>query len=80
MKKILLIIVLFALVSFIPKNGTYYDVTMLDNENGVFMKSIEIDGMQYAIFFKKYRTSPFVINLTKDKLECEYYKKELSKK
>ena len=50
------------------------------DEKGVFVKKIEVDGMQYLVFqVLDYSQSSFALNLTKEKLEIELLRKQLSK-
>ena len=82
MKKLLLLLVLPLLMGFSPKPGqlnTYIDFGM--DESNVVGKVVEVDGMRILILVKdRQECPPTTVNLTKDKLECEYYKKQLQKK
>ena len=73
MKKVFVFFSFFILMSFTPKNDSSFRVT--DDTWSVNCKIITLDGMRFAVFSRSTEgNSPFVVNLTKDKLECEYYK------
>jgi len=76
MKKIILALSILALVSFSGDKSGYYAYTPVVNG-----KLVQMDGMRYLILDAFYSSSsaPFVINLTKDKLECQYYQQQIQK-
>lgn len=74
MKKLILLISIIALFAFTPEQNTVYSY-----KGSITGKVMNIDGMRYLIMSSnRGYTSPAVVNLTKDKLECEYYSKELT--
>lgn len=74
MKKLILLISIIALFAFTPEQNTEYSY-----KGSITGKVMNIDGMRYLIMSSnRGYTSPAVVNLTKDKLECEYYSKELT--
>ena len=80
MKKLLISFSLLFLMSFTPSTDATFTVTNTTNNHVVLCKIINLDGMRYAVFYKDHSySSPFTVNLTKDKLECEYYKRQMMK-
>lgn len=50
----------------------------------VEMKTFDINGMTYGVFYSTYTSgsttaAPCVVNITKDQLECDYYRKQSKK-
>jgi len=77
MKKLILLFGLLVLTSSTVKvaNAGYGTVEM---------KTYKINNMTYGVFYSVYTSAstsaaPCVINITKDQLECQYYRKQLNK-
>jgi len=78
MKKIILLIFLAVL--------TTSSTTTVANAGHatVEMQTYVINNMTYGVFYSVYSgggtsASPCVINITKDQLECQYYRKQLKR-
>ena len=78
MKKILLLIGLLILTtsSTVQVTSTSFSVIM--------MKTYVVNNMTYGVFYSENQSAgtsltPFVVNITKDQLECDYYRKQLKK-
>lgn len=84
MKKLILFLTVFLLYNCEIKvnPATANDVIIDKSYSALHYRKMLIDNIEYAIFYNtgsSYAgTSPFVINLTKDKLEIELLKKQLS--
>lgn len=92
MKKIILCLLVAVIltncdVSVKPKEAKAEEsnVVCSDNGNCVSYRNRVIDGIEYAIFYhgqagSQSGSQPFVINLTKEKLEIELLHKQLNSK
>lgn len=64
------------------KANAYYEMAHFGSTttpHHVYYDYITLSGMKYVIG-SSYNAGTVVINLTKDELECEYYRKQLSNK
>jgi len=74
MKKIIIFVALLAITAFTPKEGKSYNYIQ-----SVEGKVVTVDGMRYLVLASSNYSAPFAVNLTKDKLECQYYQDQHNK-
>lgn len=65
-----------------PKKAQAQDKVLNSSYNGgdIFYKEYNVDGMKYGVFYRDdYRTAPFVVNITRDKLQTEIITENLKR-
>ena len=91
LKNVLLVSGLFLAILFLPSCGcggnnnpkiTVPGEAEIGNYNMSYDRSYYVDGsgMKYLMLEDSYTSEWHIVNITKDSLECEYYKQQLNKK
>lgn len=68
-----------------PQKAPTYNKQNSFEDNGYCWENQVVDGMTYRVYYKTYGSSQtgyavFVVNLTKDKLEVDYLKRQMENK
>ncbi len=82
MKKWLVIGLVLVGCSVVQSSNTNETPTL--QSNGYLFEDIELEGMNYRVYYMDYKSTQTgyclgIINITKDKLECQLMKQQLRK-